>query len=183
MHTTRSPLGRTPLPLPDCDRCGFTSSLFPQGDIADLLRDYASGWQRVLTGPGHDRRRVGVPRWSPLEHGCHVRDMCLLFHLRLDAMLGIAPSTSARDAGQRYRDEIPTRVAEELGRAAEALARRLAGLGADDWNRGDPGLADPRLTVEFFTRHLLHDIAHGLAEVRRACDGGGAEQRSRGTHG
>lgn len=64
-----------------------------------------------------------------------------------------------------YRDEEPQHVAEELGWAAEALARRLAMLTTDDWNRADPCLADPRLTVDFFTRHLLHDIAHGLAEV------------------
>jgi hypothetical protein len=107
--------------------------------------------------------------------------MCLLFHLRLDAMLGIAPSgpdTGRPDTGQRYRDEAPRRVAQELGWAAETLARRLAGLRDDDWDRGDPGLADARLTVDFFTRHLLHDIAHDLAEVRRTSDGGGAEQRS-----
>lgn len=54
-------------------------------------------------------------------------------------------------------------MAEELGRAAEALAHRLAMLTADDWSRDDPRLADSRLTVDFFTRHLLHDIAHNLA--------------------
>lgn len=58
-------------------------------------------------------------------------------------------------------------MAQELGRAAEDLARRLATLTADDWDRDDPRLADPRLTVDFFTRHLLHDIAHDLAEAMR----------------
>ncbi|MGC9438871.1 hypothetical protein [Streptomyces sp. WG5] len=82
-------------------------------------------------------------------------------------------------------------MAEELGRAAEALAHRLAALTADDWDRDDPRLADPRLTVDFFTRHLLHDIAHDLAEAvrddsaaeARGGNGGATQQRMRGFHG
>ncbi|MET8947605.1 hypothetical protein ABZX30_29720 [Streptomyces sp. NPDC004542] len=81
-------------------------------------------------------------------------------------------------------------MAEELGRAAEALAHRLAMLTTDDWNRDDPRLADPRLTVDFFTRHLLHDIAHDLAgavhddsahEARE--ERGATHPRMRGFHG
>ncbi|MGW0964059.1 DinB family protein [Streptomyces gelaticus] len=177
---SRSPLGRTPLLLPDCDRCGFTSCLVRRGTVVGLLRKYATEWQRVLTGPGLDGRRVGVPHWSPLEHGCHVRDMCLLFHKRLDAIFettpiapdhrtapDVGPAAERPDAVRRYRDEEPRQVAEELGWAAEALARRLATLTADDWDRDGTRLADSRLTVDFFTRHLLHDIAHDLAEVQR----------------
>ncbi|MEV0224589.1 hypothetical protein [Streptomyces sp. NPDC050704] len=145
-----------------------------------MLRQYAAGWQRCLRDLGLGSRRAGLPAWSPLERGCHVRDMCLLFHTRLDAILGqpsIAPisrtgeesgaAADRSDGGPRYRDEEPRQVAQELGCAAEALARRLATLTADDWDRDDPRLADPRLTVDFFTRHLLHDIAHDLAEVLR----------------
>ena len=184
-RTLRSPLGRTPLPLPDCERCGFTSDLFRDGEVPALLREYAADWQQVLTGPGLDGRRVGTPHWSPLEHGCHVRDMCVLFHTRLDAMLGSAPrpftsecpdAVHAVHAVRRYSDEEPQQVAREVERAADALAHRLGALTADDWDRADPGLADPRLTVGFFTRHLLHDIAHDLAEVRRG--NSEAEQQS-----
>lgn len=82
-------------------------------------------------------------------------------------------------------------MALELGRAAEALARRLATLTADDWDRDDPRLADPQLTVDFFTRHLLHDIAHDLPEAMRDNradearpeDDGTTHQRTRGFHG
>ncbi|MCF3134491.1 DinB family protein [Streptomyces olivochromogenes] len=139
--------------------------------VADALREYTAGWQRLLRAPELDDRRAGLPAWSPLESGCHVRDMCLLFHTRLDAILGesaIAPRISTEgDTLRRYQDEDPRQVAEELGRAAVTLARRLAAFTAEDWDRADPRLADPRLTVGFFTRHLLHDIAHDLAEAER----------------
>ncbi|WP_406502166.1 hypothetical protein OHA04_44570 (plasmid) [Streptomyces sp. NBC_01590] len=73
-------------------------------------------------------------------------------------------------------------MAEELGWAAEALARRLATLTADDWDRDGAGLADSRLTVDFFTRHLLHDIAHDLAEVRRGDRSGRARPETAAGH-
>lgn len=149
--------------------------------MAEALREVASCWQRLLRDPRLGTRRMGVPAWSPLERGCHVRDMCLLFHFRLDAILGEATIAPGRAVGAEarapvvhppeavpyYRDEEPSLVAEELGRAAEALAHRLAGLTADDWARDDPRLADPLLTVDFLTRHLLHDITHDLAEAVR----------------
>ncbi|MBD0844106.1 MULTISPECIES: hypothetical protein [unclassified Streptomyces] len=162
-----SPLHRIPLPLPDCDRCGFTARTASRPQVAHLVREYAVQWQHLLTHPAPARapRRTGTPGWSPLEHGCHARDMCLLFHSRLDAILGIAPTSTPSASDLPYRDEDPHRVSRELAGAAESLARRLAACTAEDWDRADPGLADPRLTVGFFTRHLLHDLAHGLAEA------------------
>ncbi|MES5821867.1 DinB family protein [Streptomyces sp. RG80] len=187
---SRSPLGPTPPPTPDCRHCGFTTALNSPDALPETLLEYTTGWQRLLRDPGHDHRRSGLPAWSPLEQGCHVRDMCQLFHLRLDAILGpspIAPRSPAEalpDTPRRYRDEEPHRVADELRQAAEALARRLATLTAADWDRDDPRLADPRLTVGFFTRHLLHDIAHDLAEALRVRgDCGTTHQRTGDFHG
>lgn len=206
MNTTtrnRSPIGRAPASLPDCRQCGFRSHLIRSDAVADALREYTAGWQRLLQTPGLARRRTSVPVWSLLECGCHIRDMCLLFHIRLDAILGKStitprymagmatrPSANCPDTVPHYRDEEPQHVAEELGRAAEALAHRLAMLTTDDWNRDDPRLSDPRLTVGFFTRHLLHDIAHDLAgavhddsahEARG--ERGATHPRMRGFHG
>lgn len=173
MNTTaRTSPSRAPLPLPRCDRCAFTSRPYERQQAAGLLLEYAARWQRVLAGPGVMRRRSGGPAWSPLEHGCHVRDMCLLFHRRIDVTLGTAPPAAPApgdpEPPPRYCDEDPRRVSEELGRAAEALAGRLATLTADDWEYEDPRLPDLRLTVDFLTRHFLHDIVHDLSEVLRA---------------
>ncbi|WP_147989826.1 hypothetical protein [Streptomyces sp. t39] len=161
-------------------------------EAADTLREFTARWQRVLRDPSLGHRRTGLPAWTPLERGRHIRDMCLLFHFRLDAILGVpahAPGrvtgragapTAHPGTGDQHRDEQPRHVADDLGRAAEALARRLAGFTAHDWERGDPRLADPRLTVDFFTRHLLHDITHDLAE---AADTDGAEAARRDDSG
>ncbi|MEU9605976.1 hypothetical protein [Streptomyces sp. NPDC048057] len=165
-------------PPPRCNRCDFGTRPFDRSAAGELLREYAARWQRVLVDPGTTGRRVGVPAWSPLEHGCHVRDMCLLFHQRLDATLGAAGASLGAltipdgaqgfDVPALYRDEDPRRVCEELGRAAEALARRFDGLGGEDWERRDPRFPEDCLTVDFFTRHFFHDVAHDLGEVLRA---------------
>lgn len=162
------------LPLPRCHRCDFADRPFERETAGAVLRAYAVRWQRVLADPRTTSRPVGALAWSPLEHACHVRDMCLLFHQRLDTTLGTGrgplpdPAVSGGHLPGLYRDEDPRRVAGELGRAARALALRLAALTAADWDHDDPRFPGERLTVDFFTRHLLHDIAHDLGEVLRA---------------
>ncbi|MFK0120439.1 hypothetical protein [Streptomyces sp. NPDC090994] len=113
--------------------------------------------------------------WSPLEYGCHTRDMSELFHERLVKMLGVGPARPLRIAPdpwsgaeflRPYREEDPRRVAPGLRRAAEDLARRFEDLSQAGWDHPDPA-ADPRLSVEFFTSHFLHDVGHDLHEVSR----------------
>lgn len=114
--------------------------------------------------------------------------MCLLFDQQLSAMLGFAPMT-VRAAGEqglppRYRDEDAGRVREELGRASETLAGHLAGLTADDWGHRDPRLPELGLTVDYLTRHLLHDIVHdlpGLPRRTRECSTHAEPHRAAGT--
>ncbi|MBN0046812.1 hypothetical protein JS756_22410 [Streptomyces actuosus] len=172
MNLTASALPSPPrLPAPECTRCSFTSETCDRYTAADLLLHWTTGWQRVLTGPGTARHCAGAPAWSVLEHGCHVRDMCLLFHQQLDAIFGtarpIAPSSVTPEPPPSYHEEDALRVAGELGRAAAALAGRLAALTADEWEHEDPRLPDLRLTVGLLTRHLLHDISHSLHDALR----------------
>ncbi|MEE1755221.1 hypothetical protein [Streptomyces sp. SP18CS02] len=172
--TARTTGSRTPLPPPRCGRCEFTSLGYDRRKAAELLLEYAGHWQRVLAGPDVGRRYSCAAAWSPLEHGCHVRDMCLLFHRRIDTTLGTAPSGAPAADGPEPppgRDEDAGRASEELGLAAEALAGRFATLTADDWEHEDPRLPELRLTVDFLTRHFLHDIVHDLSEVLRRPQG------------
>ncbi|MFI2211482.1 DinB family protein [Streptomyces sp. NPDC020141] len=228
------------LTLPPCNRCNALWRAFRRETAAELLREYAAQWQRALSDPGTPDRGVGALSWSPLEHGRHIRDMCLVFQQGLDATLGAGalppgrpdggpglpdggqgPPGAAREEGVRQSvgeegmrqsvgegpaprvtgegcarqsvgEEDARRVAAELGRAAGSLADRLDTLTADDWARADHRFADDRLSVGFFTRHLLHDIAHDLREVLRddrpvvahpARARRGALGRKRGFHG
>jgi hypothetical protein len=71
-----------------CPECGFDASSLPPGSVAPRLRANADSWAGVLRGPATElRRRPAADRWSPLEYACHVRDVCTLYHERLELML------------------------------------------------------------------------------------------------
>ena len=69
-----------------CSECDFDVRSFPRDEIGTMIRDAAERWREVLARP-----RVGArPRedvWSPLEYGCHVRDVFDVYRERLQLMI------------------------------------------------------------------------------------------------
>ncbi len=202
---TRSPLGRTPAPLPDCRHCGFRTHLISQDAIADALREYATAWQRVLRDPRLSGRRAGVPAWSALECGCHVRDMCLLFHTRLDAILGQSPNApSARAA-------VTSGAAADRPDSAPALPGRGApARGGGNWGgpprpwpaawpgsppttgtattrawpiRGSPSTSSPATSCTTSPTTSAEAVHDDGADAAHAENGAATHLRMRGFHG
>src|ERR1700679_3061803 len=69
-----------------CPECGLdTRGVAPEA-VAGLLRANAQAWPAVLAGPAA-RQRPAPAAWSPLEYGCHVRDVFRRFDGRLVLML------------------------------------------------------------------------------------------------
>ena len=125
-----------------CPECGFDAGSVPPESVADLLRANAASWESVLQQPGDVvRRRAAEDRWAPLEYACHVRDVCTLYHERLDLMLReddpLYPNwdQDATAVEQRYGEQDPAVVAVELRRAATALAAAFDGVRGDQWRR------------------------------------------------
>ena len=125
-----------------CPECGFDAPSMDVHDIPELVRGNAASWQDVLAGPDVRRRpRPGV--WSPLEYGCHVRDVFRLFERRLQLMLAEEDPLFAnwdQDAtavAERYGEQDPAVVAAELLEAAEVLASSFAAL-------AEPPVGPPR---------------------------------------
>ena len=69
-----------------CPECGFDASTVGRDDVAPVIRANARAWERVLAAAG-----VGVrpndEMWSPLEYGCHVRDVYRIMTTRVDLVL------------------------------------------------------------------------------------------------
>jgi hypothetical protein len=109
--------------------------------------------------------------WSPLEYGCHVRDVHRTMRARVLLMLEQDEPTFAnwdQDATaleERYADQEPAGVADELAAAAEAAAQAYEQVGAAAWDR--PGLRSngSRFTVASLGRYHLHDVVHHLHDV------------------
>ena len=139
-------------------------------DIPQLVRGNAASWQDVLAGPDVRRRpRPGV--WSPLEYGCHVRDVFRLFERRLQLMLAEEDPLFAnwdQDAtavAERYDEQDPALVAAELLEAAEVRASSFAALAEDQWDRPGRRSDGVAFTIRSFGRYLVHDPVHHLADV------------------
>ncbi len=101
-----------------CPECGFDPGL-DVTTTGSLIRGTIRFWADVLSRPDV-RRRPRPTTWSPLEYGCHVRDVCHLFAERLSLMLTADDARFAnwdQDAAAvegAYGEQDPARVAEEL---------------------------------------------------------------------
>ncbi len=153
-----------------CPECGFDARIVAPRDVAGEVRANAAAWVIVLRRD--DVRRCSRPdRWSPLEYGCHVRDVCSVYLERLHAMLTSDDPLFAnwdQDATaleRRYGDQDPATVAEELHASSAALADRLDALGEDDWSRTGRRSDGATFTVGSLVRYMLHDLVHHLWDV------------------
>ena len=57
-----------------CPDCGFYAGAFDVANTGAAIRDLAVRWAAVL-GRADVARRPNLATWSPLEYGCHVRDV------------------------------------------------------------------------------------------------------------
>jgi hypothetical protein len=130
----------------------------------------------LLVAPGPTpqvRRSAGT--WSPLEYGCHVRDVLLVQRERvLEARRTDTPSFSPMGRDERvghdgYADQAPADVARQLGDAAALLANVLARLDPGEWDRTVvywyPRRAERSL--RWVAVHTVHEVRHHTLDIRR----------------
>jgi hypothetical protein len=161
-----------------CPECGFDTRAFPVQAVPGMIMANAAAWPDVLAAD-HARARPEPGKWSPLEYGCHVRDVFRLYDQRLELMLGQDdPSFPNWDQDEtavadRYAEQDPAEVAAALRRAAFAIAGRFESVTGDQWQRTGTRSDGARFTVETFARYLVHDPVHHLYDVtgRRAVPG------------
>ena len=115
-----------------CPECGFDASSVPPESIGALVRANAAAWVQVLARPADElRRRPADDRWAPLEYACHVRDVYLLYRIRLLLMLREDDPLFAnwdQDATaveERYLEQDPAAVSASCVGAADGIGRRL----------------------------------------------------------
>ena len=153
-----------------CPECGFDASTVAATDVAGRVRASVAGFRAALARDDAALR----PRpdtWSPLEYACHVRDVHTLYTERLALMLDQDDPMFAnwdQDATaveERYADQDPAAVAEELSVAAEAMATAYDGVPADAWQRTGRRSDGANFTVDSFARYYLHDIEHHVHDV------------------
>jgi ribosomal protein S15P/S13E len=156
-----------------CADCGFEASRFDVAQTGPAIRDIGQRWQGVLGRPDAvTRPRPDV--WSPLEYGCHVRDVLRIFDVRLGLMIAEngphfanwdQDATAVED---RYDLQEPAIVAGELLAAANALADHFDAISGDQWSRRGFRSDGTEFTVDSLARYLMHDPVHHLWDVQAA---------------
>ncbi len=159
----------------ECPECGFDAPSVDLGRVGATIRAMNTAWDAVLQRPSvRDRPSPSV--WSPLEYGCHVRDVYRVFDGRLSLMLAEEHPTFANwdqdvtAIDDRYAEQDPATVASQLVDAAAALAAGFDGVGDDEWSRTSERSDGSVFTVDSFARYLLHDPIHHLWDVGEPFD-------------
>lgn len=153
-----------------CAECGQDVASIARERVPGVVRDVGTKWTAVLAGSSVGERPSPTV-WSPLEYGCHVRDVFDVFHRRVDRMVeeddprfdNWDQDATAIDA--RYGEQDPRQVAAELAAAASALADRFEHLTADEWLRTGRRSDGASFTVVSLARYMLHDALHHLHDV------------------
>jgi hypothetical protein len=161
-----------------CPECGFDTRSLSGPEVPGLIRNVSDAWGQVLGGGDPDASgrpgigaRLSPHRWSPLEYGCHVRDVLRLGDARLQLMLIQADPAfpnwdqdrTASDAN--YAGQDPASVATGIAAAAERFADDLERLAPDGWSRRGHRSDGATFSVEAFARYVAHDPVHHLADV------------------
>jgi len=154
-----------------CPDCGFDANTCAVNAVPELVRGNALRWQQLLEDGAIHPGRPDPAVWSPLEYACHVRDVYDRFDHRISLMLTqwspLFPNwdQDASAISDRYEEQDPTVVVDQLVIAAEALAIRLKGVSPSDQHRPGRRSDGARFTVDSIARYMVHDPIHHVWDV------------------
>ena len=156
-----------------CPDCGFDASRCPPNAVSGLINENAGIWEQLLAENAIQAGRPDSSTWSSLEYACHVRDVYRRYDERIALMLKeddpLFPNWDQDSSAveDRYDDQTPGRVVEEMRAAAEALAARLATLTEPDWERPGRRSDGASFTVGTISRYMIHDPIHHVWDVTK----------------
>ncbi len=153
-----------------CPECGFDAATMNLADLPEYTRIVVAAFVVALGRPDVAQRPASDV-WSPLEYGCHVRDVCVLFDQRLHLMLTKDdPVWASWDQDEtalesKYWAQEPARVAKELALAAVQIVTSFSGVSGDEWQRPGRRSNGSEFTVDTFARYFMHDLVHHVHDV------------------
>jgi S-DNA-T family DNA segregation ATPase FtsK/SpoIIIE len=157
-----------------CDDCGFVYTDVSPAEIPAALSEFGPQFSaRLARDPAALRSRPSPEVWSPLEYTCHLRDVLVVQRERLalalveDCPTFVPMGRDERVTRDRYNDQDPQGVADELTVAATAIAEAFAALSADQWERSSIYNYPTRTerTMVWLGQHTIHEGRHHLADV------------------
>lgn len=159
-----------------CEECGFEYDLTTALDAASSIVTGVAEFAAALSDTRADVRTRREPtQWSPLEYGCHLRDVLLVQRERvLTARRSDRPSFESMGRDERvdhdgYAEQEPDDVARQLTVAAQLFANVLDRLSPDDWDRSlmYPYPRRAQRSLRWVAVHTLHEVSHHLLDAHR----------------
>jgi hypothetical protein len=159
-----------------CADCDFTYDLNQAASAQNRITHLATDVADVLQRRDIDLRRRPQPDiWSPLEYGCHIRDVLIvqrervLAARRTDGTKCAVMGREERVEFDGYNEQHPADVARQLLDAAMLLTNVLARLSDHDWDRtvvyNYPEVQTRSL--RWLAVHTVHDVQHHLRDIKR----------------
>jgi DinB superfamily len=159
-----------------CGGCGFEYVLGEAPDAARHIVEGATELAVILEDRASNvRTRRDPALWSPLEYGCHLRDVLLVQRERVLAARRMnRPTVDPMGRDERvehdgYAEQDADDVARQLTDAAWMFANDLSRLGPDEWERtvmyNYPSISERSL--QWVAVHTVHEVRHHLLDVRR----------------
>ena len=156
---------------PPCPECGFDATSLPVTDVVGARTRLGLPGFRAALARDDAATRPRPDRWSPLEYACHVRDVHRLYTYRLGLMLDqddpLFPNwdQDVTAVEERYGEQEPSIVADQLAAAAEDMAAAYDAVTSEQWPRTGRRSDGANFTADSFARYYLHDIEHHRHDV------------------
>ncbi|MGH3972352.1 MAG: DinB family protein [Pseudonocardiaceae bacterium] len=160
-----------------CPQCGFTYDLGEASVAGRVIREVIADVVAILRRHAVvDLRTRRQPNaWSPLEYGCHPRDVLLVQRERvLAARRTDRPDRPPMGRDERvdhdgYAEQESEDVARQLTDAAQMFFNVLDRLGTSDWTRSVIyNYPEPReRSLRWVAVHTVHEVHHHLLDIRR----------------
>jgi hypothetical protein len=170
------------------DRCGFCGYEYHLDRAVGASQGIVDGTAAIaerLISQNVERLRAR-PRpetWSPLEYGCHVRDVLLVQRERvLAARRTNRPTFDPMGRDERvehdgYRVQQPGDVARQLRDAALMFTHVLGRLSPDEWSRTVTYNYPQRQerSLAWVAVHTEHEVLHHLRDIEMQLTGSSAQ--------
>lgn len=162
-----------------CEECGFEYVLEDaEKASSEILAGVAQLSALLEVGRDLDERRDSAT-WSPLEYGCHMRDVLLVQRERvLSARRTEKPAFDPMGRDERvehdgYATQDPGDIVRQLADAAAMFANVLDRIPPADWDR-TVIYSYPKpweRSLRWVAVHTVHEVRHHSLDVRRQLGG------------
>ena len=164
-----------------CPECGFSYEGLEPAAAPEALRGFGRRYRAPLTRllKGEEdrvlRTRPEPGVWSALEYACHVRDVFTVYRERVVLVLAEdepvlqSMGRDERPARDRYNEQDPAVVTDELAAAAERLAADLDAVDTAGWQRAGihPYPEPAPRSLAWMAANVVHEGNHHLLDIGR----------------